>query len=336
LRTLHGEPDAKIVGLTPGQPDKVSTSHTLDVAFNPDGGINSVVQRSNVRYNDAQRSASANEARYTPDDENLVLTGSPRWTEAGGVTTARVLKLNRQTGDAFAEGEVKTVYRETRSQPGGALLGSSEPIHVTADNMTAHRQTSTAVYSGSARLWQGSSVVEAPTIEFDRTDRVLKAKGARQPVLTVFVQDSGKAKGTPVTVASSSLDYSDQQHRAVFRGAVLLKSADGTVSADNADVLLKPRGQNGPQGASDASQIEEIVADGHVVLQQPSRRAVGNTMTYTAADGKYVMTGNRPSIFDAEHGVITGDSLTFYSRDDTVLVGSGSSTRTVTQTHTGK
>ena len=134
LRALHGEPDARIVGSTPGQPDKVSTSQTLDVAFNPgEGGIASVVQQGNVRYNDAQRSAFANEAHYTPGDENLVLTGSPRWMEAGGATTARVLKLNRRTGDAFAEGEVKTTYRETRPQPGGALLGGSEPVHVTAN-----------------------------------------------------------------------------------------------------------------------------------------------------------------------------------------------------------
>jgi len=337
LRALHGEPDARIVGSTPGQPDKVSTSQTLDVAFNAgDGGIASVVQQGNVRYNDAQRSALADQAHYTPGDENLVLTGSPRWTEAGGATTARVLKLNRRTGDAFAEGEVKTTYRETRLQPGGALLGGSEPIHVTANSMTASRQTSTAIYSGSARLWQGSNIVEAPVIEFDRANGILKAKGARQPVSTVFVQNDGKNKGTPVTVTSSSLTYSDPQHRAVFQGAVLLKSTDGTVSTDNADVLLKPKGQSATQGTSDATQIEEIVARGHVVVQQPSRKAVGNTMTYAAADGKYVLSGGRPSIFDAEHGLTTGDSLTFYSRDDTVLVGSGSSTRTVTQTHTGK
>ena len=338
LRALHGEPDARIVASTPGQPDKVSSSRTLDVAFNSsDGGIASVVQQGDVRYNDAQRSAFAREARYTPGDENLILTGSPRWTEAGGATTARVLKLNRSTGDAFAEGEVKTTYRETRPQPGGALLGGSEPIHVTADSMTAHRQTSTATYSGSARLWQGSNIVEAPVIEFDRTNRVLNANGARQPVSIVFVQNDGKAKGTPVTVTSSLLTYSDPQHRAIFRGGVLLKSTDGTVSADQADVLLRPKGQSsGVRGTSDASQIEEIVAQGHVVVQQPSRKAVGNTMTYTAADGKYVLSGGRPSIFDAEHGITTGDSLTFYSRDDTVLAGSGSATRTVTQTHTGK
>ena len=352
LRALHGEPDAKIVALTPGQPDRVSLSQTLDVAFNSgEGGIESVVQKGNVRYADAQRSAFANEARYTPGDENLVLTGSPRWTEAGGTTTARLLKLNRSSGDAFAEGQVKTTYREMRSQPGGALFGGSEPIHVTADHLTAHRQTDTAIYSGSARLWQGTNIVEAPVIEFDHANRLLKAQGTyrlptgngpatdtggRHSVSTVFVGNDGKSKGAPVTVTSSSLTYSDFQHRAVFQGAVLLKSADGTVSADNADVLLKPKNQGAPQGISDATQIEKIVAQGHVIVQQPSRKAVGNTMTYTADDGKYVLTGGSPSIFDAEHGVTTGDSLTFYSRDDRLLVGSGSSARAITQTHTGK
>jgi lipopolysaccharide export system protein LptA len=338
LRALHGEPDARIVGSAPGQPDKVSTSQKLDVAFNPgDGGIASMVQLGNVRYSDAQRSATSNEAHYTPADDSLVLTGSPRWMEAGGATTARVLKLNRRTGEALAEGEVKTTYRETRPQAGGALLDGAEPIHVTADSMTARRQTSTATYSGSARLWQGTSIVEAPVIEFDRANRVLAAKGNRQPVSTAFVQNDNQGKATPVTVTSSSLTYSDAPHRAVFQGEVLLKSTDGMVRADEAQVLLKGKGQSsGAEGTPDANRIVEIVAQGHVVLQQPSRKAVGNTMTYTAVDGKYVLSGERPSIFDAERGVTTGDSLTFYSRNDTVLVGSKSSTRTVTQTHTGK
>jgi len=339
LRSLHGKPDARIVNSVPGQPDKISTSQTLDATFNPsgDGGIESVLQQGNVRYNDAQRNASAHQGLYTPGDENLVLTGSPRWTEAGGTTTARVLRLNRRTGDAFAEGEVKTVYRERRPQQGGALLGGSEPIHVTADSMIAHRQSNTAIYTGSARLWQGTDIVEAPVIEFDRSDRVLKAQGTRQPVLTVFLQDDSKGKSMPVTVTSSSLTYSDLKHRAVFQGTVLLRSTDGTVSADTANVTFKPRApESGTLGTHAASQVEEIVAQGHVVIQEPSRKAVGNTMTYTAADEKYVLTGGQPSIFDAESGVTTGDSLTFYSRSDTVLVGSESPTRTVTQTHTGK
>ena len=337
LSALHGEPDARIANSAPGQPEKISTSQTLDVAFNPsDGGISSVIQRNNVRYNDGERSASAQEAAYTPGDENLILTGAARWMEAGGVTTARALKLNRRTGDAFAEGEVKTTYRETRPQPGGALLAGAEPIHVTAASMAANRQTNIATYSGSARLWQGSNIIEAPVIEFDRSRRVLKAQGNQKPVLTVLQQSDGKSKQAPVTVTSSSLNYSDAQRRAVFQGAVLLKSTDGTVSADHVDVLLHPKGESQANGGAAASQIEEIVAQGHVVVDQPSRKVTGNTMTYTAEDEKYVMTGGNPSIFDAEHGVTRGDSLTFYSRSDTVLVGSETPTRTVTQTHTGK
>jgi len=345
LRAMHGEPDAKIVSTTPGQPNKVSLSQTLDAAFNPDGGIASMVQQGSVRYTDAQRSAFASEAHYTPADENLILTGSPRWIEGGGTTTARILRLNRQTGDAFAEGQVKTTYRDTKPQdtkpqPGGALLGGSEPINVISEHMTAHRQSNTAIYSGSARLWQGSSIVEAPVIEFEHGNRLLKAHGAtsedRHAVSTVFVRNDSQEKGTPVTIAASLLTYSDPQHLAVFKGSVLLKSTDGTVAADNADVLLKPKDTNAKQGTSNANQIERIVAQGHVVVQQPMRKALGNTMTYTADEGKYVMAGGRPSIFDAEHGLTTGDSLTFYSRDDRLLVSSGSSTRAVTYTRTGK
>ena len=355
LRAMHGEPDARIVSSAPGQPDKASTSETLDATFNSsgDGSLESVIQKGNVRYNDAQRSAFARQARYTPDDENLLLTGSPRWVEGGSTTTAHALRINRSTGDAFADGDVKTVYRETRPQPGGALLGGPEPIHVIADTMTAHRQSNTATYTGSARLWQGTNIVEAPVIEFEQSNRVLRAGGspqspaarsgvataseARPKVSTVFLQNARKGNATPVTVTSYSLTYSDVRHLAVYQGAVLLKSTDGTVSADHADVLLKPHspGSN-PQGTPDASQIEEIVAKGHVVIQQPSRKALGNTMVYTASDEKYVLTGGRPSIFDAERGVTTGDSLTFYNRSDTVLVGSESSARTVSLTHTGK
>ena len=338
LRALHGEPEARIISSAPGQPLRVSSSKSLDVAFSPTGGnVESVVQKGNVRYEDAQRSAFASEAHYTPGDENLVLTGSPRWIESGAVTTARVLKLNRRSGDALAEGDVKTTYREARAGSDGALLGGSEPIHVTADSMTADRKTGMAIYSGSARLWQESNIVEAPVIEFDHSNRLLRAKAARQPVSTVFLQDSGKAKASPVAVTSSSLTYSDSQHRAVFEGNVVLKSSNGTIRADHADVLLSPSTpSSGASRTANASQIQEIIAQGHVVLQQPSRKAVGNTMTYTAADEKYVLTGGRPSIFDAERGLTTVDSLTFFSRNDTVLVGSESPTRTVTQTHTGK
>ena len=63
-----------------------------------------------------------------------------------------------------------------------------------------------------------------------------------------------------------------------------------------------------------------MIAEDNVVVQQPNRRADGQKLVYTAADDKFVLTGGPPSIFDAEQGKITGVSLTFFRRDDRVLV----------------
>jgi lipopolysaccharide export system protein LptA len=68
-----------------------------------------------------------------------------------------------------------------------------------------------------------------------------------------------------------------------------------------------------------------------VVVTEPNRRAVGDRLVYTADDGKYYLTGKTASIFDAVHGTVWGDSLTFYSHDDRVLVESKHSSPTVTR-----
>ncbi len=39
LRSIHGAPDAKIVNTSPGEPDRVSTSETIDVSMLPTGGV---------------------------------------------------------------------------------------------------------------------------------------------------------------------------------------------------------------------------------------------------------------------------------------------------------
>jgi lipopolysaccharide export system protein LptA len=118
---------------------------------------------------------------------------------------------------------------------------------------------------------------------------------------------------------------------------VLLRSADGTIKADDAEVLFtQPNQESAEKSNLNANKIDVIVAQGHVVARQPTRQVLGDKLVYTGSDGKYVMTGGHPSIFDAERGVTSGDSLTFYSRGDTVLVGSESSTRTVTKIYKSK
>ena len=79
---------------------------------------------------------------------------------------------------------------------------------------------------------------------------------------------------------------------------------------------------------------------GQVVIAQPTRHATGDRLVYAAAEDKFVLTGGSsggsPSIFDAERGKITGDSLTLFGQGDRVVVQSRNKSQMVIQTRVTK
>jgi lipopolysaccharide export system protein LptA len=359
LAKIHGAPDARIVSSAPGQPDRTSTSDSVDGLFLPQGGIDSLTQAGNLHYVDGQSpdkqtQAWANFGRYTPADQMLVLNGSPRITQGGMATTADTMRVNRATGEALAEGDVRTTYSELKEQPDGALLASASPIHVTAHTMTAHKNPGVALYTGNARLWQDANIIQAPSIQFDRDRRFVIAQGtSAQPVETTLFQSekppaggsNAKVKGragnppgaSPVRITAPRLTYMDSQRMARYEGGVSAKGDQFTASSKTADAYLLPAGQNSRnRSAPSAAQLDKIVAAGDVIVEQPNRKAQGQKLVYTAAEDKFVMTGGPPSIFDAEQGKITGVSLTFFRRDDRVLVEGEASTSAVTTTRVAR
>ena len=337
LSSVHGAPDVKVVSTSPDQPERTSSSQQIDATFRAAGGIDSMVQQGNFTYFDGERQARAERARFTPGDQVLVLTGSPRITDNGLATTADTLCMNRATGDAVAEGNVKTTYSDLREEPNGALLAGASPIHVTARTMTAHRNSATATYTGDVRLWQDANVVEATNVDFDRDHRSVVARGNGRPVSTALIQIGKNGKATPISITSTRLTYTDDERRAHFEGGVTTRGADVSVTADHVDAYLAPRG-HGPagHGLKGQGQLERLVAQGNVVVQEPGRKAVGDLLTYSVADDKFVLSGGTPSIFDAERGKIRGDSLTFFRHDDRVLVEGKDSSPTVTQTRVAR
>jgi lipopolysaccharide export system protein LptA len=363
LSTIHGSPDARIVNSASGQPDRVSTSDSVDAVFLPQGGIESITQQGSVAYTDGllpdkRTRAWAASARYTPADQMLMLTGNPRVENGSTVTTAKTIQINRATGDALADGDVKSTYSEMKEQPDGALLASSSPIHVTSHAMTAHSTPGIALYTGNARLWQDSNIIEAPSIQFDRDRRFVTAQGtAAQPVKTVIVQPEKKSEAAPpaatpkksaaadqsgpIAITSQMISYTDSERKVHYSGGVTAKGTDFTAASKTLDAYLLPRSQTASgESGSGPGQLDHMVAEGDVVITQPNRRADGQKLVYTANDDKFVLTGGAskelPSIFDAEQGKITGVSLTFFRRDDRVLVEGEASAPVVTQTRVAR
>ncbi len=318
--------------------DRVTTSDSIMAQFQPGVGITSLVQAGHFSYASGTQRASADQGTYRPADQTLDLAGSPRIIDSGMETTARSIKLNRTTGVGNAVGDVKTTYSDLKPQADGALLASSEPIHVTAQNMTAHNSPTTATYTGNARLWQNVNVIEAPSIQFQKDERTVVAdsKGDRK-VSTVLVGTDKSGKATPVAVTSSHLVYRDSDRKARFDGGVTVRGADLTITSNLMDVFLQqsaisPQPSGNSSTPSGLSKLEKIIASGSVLVTEPNRHATGDQLTYTASDDKFVLTGGPPSIFDAEHGKITGVSLTLYRRDDRVVVEGNSSSPAITQT----
>jgi lipopolysaccharide export system protein LptA len=354
------------VGGAPGQ-DRVSTSQMLDVVFRPEGGVRSITQAGRVAYVDGPQKAWAERGEYTTADQMLVLSGSPRVVDNGMTTTAETIRMSRATGDAIAEVNVKSTYSDLKAQPEGGMFASSDPIHVASRSMTAHRSPAIAVYTGDARLWQNANVVEAPRLQFDRDRRSLLASGesglgtglrpvragqspattqtpptqaSGQPVSTVLVQVDKSGKATPVRITSARLNYADAERKIVLGGGVTAKGSDTTLTGQEMTVFLLPQSQTrqspATAGRGTAGQVERIVAEGKVVIAQPTRHATGDRLVYTAAEDKFVLTGGPPSIFDAERGKITGDSLTFYRHDDRVLVEGRETSPTITKTQVAR
>jgi lipopolysaccharide export system protein LptA len=359
LSRVHGAPNAQIVNSSPDQPDRISTSDALEATFLLHG-LDVLTQTGHVHYTESQNQARqlqawANSARYTPADQMLVLNENPRVEQGGMATTADRMRINRLTGEALAEGTVKSSYSELKEQPSGALLASSSSIHVTASNMTTRSSPSgVAVYSGDVRLWQDANMIQAPTIQFDRNHRAVVAEGsARHPVKSTLVEsektslpeNGGKsgekgtlpAPSTPITITGLKLTYADSERKIHYQGGVVAKAAEFTASADTLDAVLLPRSQTTPnQTIAAPGQLDRIIAQGNVLIQQPNRRAEGQKLVYTAAENKFVLSGGPPSIFDAEQGKITGVSLTFFRRDDRVLVEGEASNPVVTQTRVAR
>ena len=231
---------------------------------------------------------------------------------------------------------MKTTYSDLKPQPNGALLATQDPIHVTAEHMASRQQPSIAHYTGNVRLWQGANVVRAPKIDFDQDTRTMTAFGdEHHHVLSLFVQQSADGKQTPVQVIADKLTYTDAERRARYTGNVMAKSPDNAITAQQIDVYLKEAGINQPHlrtrpnrrlqsfpAPKDRARSITWSRTGKVVVTEPNRRAVGDQLVYTADDAKYHLTGKSPSIFDATRGTVWGDSLTFYGRDDKVLVES--------------
>ncbi len=313
--------------------------------------------------------ATAGKAVYEGIGEWLHLTESPRVEDGGLQLTADTVDVSKESGDAFAHGNVKATWtggaapgQQTAAasgdeNQGSVALGGNGPAHVIAADAQLNESTGEATFRGHARLWQQANSVSGPEIVLNQHLQTLIARTTEpaEPVRAVLLSAGGPVMGinagqpsgqngdgngasksaTPsvIRVRGGDLQYSDAEHRAVMHGGVLgsvvAERGAATSASNDLELQLMPVGPGGS-----GAQVDRMTATGRVVLTSQGRRGTGEQLEYSSVTGEYVLTGTAsspPRMTDPERGNVTGKALIFHSRDDSVSI-EGGGRETITQT----
>jgi lipopolysaccharide export system protein LptA len=307
--------------------------------------------------------ATAGRAVYEGAGEWLHLLVNPRVESGALQLTADRLDVSQASGDALARGNVKATWAgeaaakpEPASAPATALGGQS-PAHIVAAEAEIRQSTGEATFRGHARLWQQANSISAPVIVLNRIRQTLvaHAAGVSDPVRVVMLGAGGliggktggsasqnapaenRANPSVVRVRGGDLRYSEAERKAVIHGGqagrVVAETATATMISSDLELLLLPLGNHaGPAGT--AAQVDRITATGRVTVSSQGRRGAGDRLLYSSETGEYVLTGtlsNPSTLTDSAKGTVSGTSLIFNSRDDSVSIeGGGRKTSTET------
>jgi lipopolysaccharide export system protein LptA len=323
-----------------GRPIQTATATTGVALLLPTGGWSQLDLQGNAKLREADRSAQADHVTFLRAAQTAILTGHAVARDATTETRAPRIQFVGATGDIHADGGV----RSTDFSPNGnAVQFAQVPANITSDTMQGNSKTGRALYSGHARLWQGDSVLEADSIELLRAAKTLNAAGRvravfpQTPAVSQPASSQARAK-KPVLwhVSAGTLSYNDVTSTAHLEKNVVVQSPDQRIRAPQMDLYFT-RGNasssatNAAIGNSGSQQISRAVGSGGVIVDQAGRRATADRGEYTAADGKFVMSGGNPTIYDGSAGTTTGRQLTFFLTDDTIIVDSENGSRILTK-----
>jgi lipopolysaccharide export system protein LptA len=195
--------------------------------------------------------------------------------------------------------------------------------------MNGSSATDHAVFSGHARFWQGSDVIQADTIEFWRSQQRAEARGN---VVAAFPEpppaaSKARSKASAPTVwqvRAPKAVYSGGAAKVELSGGVTAQSSQGSISSQTLTLFLST-------AANQQQKLERAVAEGGVRIEQDGRIGTAERGEYVARDGKFVLSGGKPALFDGSGNTTTGRELTFFLASDTILVDSQKGPRTITK-----
>jgi lipopolysaccharide transport protein LptA/LPS export ABC transporter protein LptC len=318
--------------------NRAARSEQLTVAIKPGfSEIDDAQFSRRVRFVDGGMTATAAAAHYLPDRGTLALTGSERENPVPHVVNDQIqvdagsVNVTLDGPIVHAVGSVKSVIQpqkpDAKKDAGSevripAMLKQDQPVNVTADRLEYDGDKSQATYTGAAQLWQGETVIKAPSLVIDSKHGNLEANG---PVATVSILQQQVKSGAVEKVRSvgtaNGFKYEDTNRRATYTGDAHLNGPEGDVTAQRIELYLKESGD----------ELDRVEAYDAVTLHSESSKTTGLRLTYFDADGRYVVRGTPVTTVDSCGRETTGRTLTFFKATDRIIVDGNEQIRTQTK-----
>jgi lipopolysaccharide transport protein LptA/LPS export ABC transporter protein LptC len=317
---------------------RAARSDQLTVAIKPGfSEIDDAQFSRRVRFVDGAMTATAAAAHYLPDGGTLALSGTERENLVPHVVNDQI-QVDARSIDVKLEGPIVTAVGSAKSviQPQKpdapkdqssdvripSLLKQDQPVSVTAERLDYDGNKSEAKYTGSAQLWQGETVIKAPTIVIDSKNGNLDASGTVGTVTALQQQGKTGAVETVRSIATAtSFKYDDKDRRATYIGDAHLNGPEGDMTAKRIELYLKESGD----------ELDRVEAYDKVVLQSESSKTTGARLTYFDTDGRYVVRGTPVKTVDSCGRETTGRTLTFFRATDRIIVDGNEQIRTRTK-----
>ena len=299
--------------------------------------------REDVALQAGSVSGRAEVATYAPDDAVFVFSSlseeapPPRVEDRWGSIEATTVEVALDGPDIEATGSAEAllssaVPEENADTDGTAgftppgLFDAGPRIYARAGAFSYEAESSSATFTGRARIWQGSTEVRGETIVLDGATGGVSADGAALTRTTMLQGDdvTGEPAAVTTEARADTFTYDHARRQATYETEAVLQSDRFTLQGDLLDMFLD----------DDARTLQRIEARDNVFLELGSRRAEGETLVYTDLDGRFDVTGRPVLILEETPDACrerTGRAVTFYQTRDEVAIDGQSAERTVSK-----
>lgn len=308
-RTETPEPKTKSMRVA------VTRSKDLQADFDPKTGqLTRIEQWTGFEYEEEGRRARADRAALDQASDRITLNGNARVWDEGGSTDAAHIVIEQRTNEMTATGGVtSTRLPDAKAKPGGLVRGG-ETLRARAQTMRVRNANREIEYEGEALMWQGENRLRAPLIRIDREKNTLAAEGG--VVSSLPVDGRGMA-----VIRARTLHYSDSDKLAVYAGGASLSRPGLDVKGESLRLWFVEERQ---RGGGAETKLDRLFADGSAEVVEKTaertRTGRGEHLEYYARDERMVLTGGNPLVQDSKRGISRGAVITWFSREDRLIV----------------